>query len=430
MLNKRKQPESLQDSVTITLDDSGRQKAVRISSRSVLPDSLPFDELTPPQKKFLLSFLSTTKQRLSKPFDQWFGCWITLNSSLLKKIYGGSYKSKVIQPLISLGLLKPRQNEDGKQTYRSTAGDLRGYSKKYRLSKIFQDELLRGQVKQHEFTQKISIKKLEKQIAQSVDRTDVTDPACLAQKLCLDQLDEIDIGKLLSDLQARVRAGEKINVELTIRKALMLNYKQANVTRGKNSGRIFSSANHGGSKSTIPYWTVGGEKVSEVDFKNMHVTLLAYLVKDIPARKKFLDYTFKAPYDRFIDPRITDPVKRKAARDRIKVGWQKALSNSSYNSPEAKVILNFLEKEHPEVYKIIKDFAAAKKINKSNNIQLYLQKMESSIMGEILKRADFWRVSRHDSLVCKESDVRKAKILFLTISLERLGYGLQVSCGK
>ena len=81
----------------------------------------------------------------------------------------------------------------------------------------------------------------------------------------LAKLEPISPARLISDLEEINRGltdDKQINVELTVRKALMLNYQQSNVTRGERSGRIFSTINHGGSKQLIPYLKVGSEKVS------------------------------------------------------------------------------------------------------------------------------------------------------------------------
>jgi hypothetical protein len=45
----------------------------------------------------------------------------------------------------------------------------------------------------------------------------------------------------------------------------------------------------------------------------------------------------------------------------MKIAWQKVLALSSYACPEAKVVLRLLRTEHPEVFKVIEDFAARKK---------------------------------------------------------------------
>jgi hypothetical protein len=160
----------------------------------------------------------------------------------------------------------------------------------------------------------------------------------------------------------------------------------------------------------------------------MHIYLLAFLVPDMKARQKYLDFLYNNdPYLYFIDPAITDQAKRKEFRFMMKTAWQKAKANSTYACPMAKVILKFLETEHPQVYKVIKDFAAAKKLDRHDNIQRRLQQLESSLMDEVLLTADFWRVSRHDSLLVKASDLPKAVELLHEVTRRKLGYDLKIS---
>ena len=431
MLTKRNYNlKPLQDTATVVMTKSDGKPGidtVRLVSRNVVPFSLPVGQLTPLQLKFASSFNSAAKKRLSEAFESWQGCWLPLNSKLMKYLYGGSYKSKILNPLIKLGLLEVREKADGTQPYRPTKGDVRGFSKKYRLAKNLQDELLKGQVKILEREEKLSIKKLEKLIMGSRDRTDTGDKGCAITKACFDGLDPINITALLEDLRARVKNGEEINIELTLRKALMVNYKQANATRGQKSKRVYSTINHGGSKPLLPYLTVGGVKVKNLDFKALHIYLLAFLVKDLAARQKYLDFLYNDPYEFFINPAITDPAARKNLRRNIKTAWQKALANSCYGRPMAKVILKFLETEHPEVFRVIQEFAAAKKINRNNNIQCHLQKLEAGLMDEVLLTADFWRLTRHDSLLVRESDVPRALEMLHEVARRKIGYALKIS---
>ena len=411
---------------------------MKITQSSKVPVSVDGELLDKPQFDFYRRILKDTCKLLEMPKDKRDGCWLSYPKKYLVNFGGGNYRRLVIDPLIRAGYIEVLRNQNsGRESYwcnskrdgKNSDGPIEPYCKRYRIPYRYILELLRGQVTVVTRSRKMSFEKLIRQVEWMTDKTDLHDAACRKTKENIEKLDSISHRRLAEELQELNRSlGKVIDIELCVRRCLMINVGLANASRGKNSGRIYSTANHCGSKHLIPFFRVAGERVAEIDAKSLHICLLPHLVDDREAQTKFLDFLDNNdPYLYFVDAAITDPEERKAKRDRMKTAWQKALAHSVYKCPEARLVLNFLAEHHPLIYQVIKNFKDAKKINRGNNIQRRLQQIEAGIMNEAFLLADFWCLTRHDSMVVKASDVTRACDLLLSISRKILGYDLKLS---
>jgi hypothetical protein len=211
-----------------------RPDAATVSStiaQTLLPVGLPVEELTSQQIRCLLYFIRYSLKRV-KAKTPLYGFWFEVPRDYWAKCFGGNYKRLVLRPLEKLGIVEVYKR-NGRECFWNGK-----VSKKYRLSWTYRKELFAGRVQPlGERLKPVSLARLARQIAKGSDRSsyDLNDVQCAVTKANLAQLEPINPVRLARDLEEINRQirdeRREINVELTLRKALMLNYKQYNVTR-------------------------------------------------------------------------------------------------------------------------------------------------------------------------------------------------------
>jgi len=318
--------------------------------------------------------------------------------TLFRFMLGGIY-NKALRLLKDKGLLEV-------QTKRGTTWEAyewrdgkEKFCKSYRLSRLLRYALRNKLLTIPKYT--FSARKLKRLVELAEDKTDYTNPVTAKTAENLRKLDEIDTNGL--------SFGATLN-------AAKINARKFSNSQSQKTGRIYSSINLAHSGAILDRLTVDGEELLEVDYDSCHLRFLPSLLENDSTKELLLSQIDQCDfYESFVEDGVT--------RQQVKGSFQKFLAGKTWGDRVAKKISNFFQ----VWFKRIFDITRSIELRGGLKMQALLQKIESTIMVSAFMKADFWCLTRHDSILVKRSDKDKAISLLKQHAREFLGYDVPVS---
>ena len=316
-----------------------------------------------------------------------------------RRMLGGVY-NKALNCLKKLGLLEV-QTKGGTtwEAYEWRKNREKNFCKSYRLSRLLRYALRNNLIKIPKYT--FSAKKLKRLVELATDKTDYSNPICAKTAENLKKLDEIETKGLCFGTAlaaAKINAGKFSN------------------SQSLKTGRVYSSINLSHSAAILDRLKVDGEELVEVDYNSCHIRYLPSLLDNGLTKDSLLRQLNEGDiYENFVEKGVT--------RQQVKGSFQKFLAGKTWGDRVAQKISNFFQ----VWFKPIFDITRSIQLRGGLKMQALLQKIESSVMLGAFMKADFWCLTRHDSMLVKKSDVEKAISLLKQHAREFLGYDVPVS---
>ena len=233
------------------------------------------------------------------------------------------------------------------------------------------------------------------------DKTDYSNPVTAKTAENMKKLDKIDINGL--------SFGAALN-------AAKINARKFSNSQSQKTGGIYSSINLAHSGAILDRLTVDGEELVEVDYDSCHLRFLPSLLDNGLSKELLLRQLDKADiYETFIEEGVT--------REQVKGSFQKFLAGKTWGDRVAQKISNFFQVWFKQIFELTRSI----KLRGGLKMQALLQKIEFTIMIGSFMKADFWCLTRHDSMLVKKGDMEKAVALLKQHAREFLGYDVPVS---
>jgi len=346
---------------------------------------------------YLLEFFERTDRKRIEKNDR-PNNFLHVPRTLFRKMLGGVY-NKALKLLKDKGLLEVQTRRGTSwEAYEWREGKEK-FCKSYRLSKSLRHALRNKLLKVPKYT--FSEKKLKRLIDLAVDKTDYSNPVTAKTAENMKKLDEID------------RTGPDFGAALN---AAKINARKFSNSQSQKTGRVYSSINLANSGAILNRLRVDGEELVEVDYGSCHLTYLPSLLEDGYCKQLLKDQIDKGNfYETFMEEGFT--------REQVKGSFQKFLAGKCWGDNIARKISNFFQVWFKSIFELTRDI----KLRGGLKMQAMLQKIESKIMIGAFMKADFWCLTRHDSMLVKMSDMEKAVALLKQHARDFLGYDVPVS---
>jgi hypothetical protein len=324
--------------------------------------------------------------------------YVAVPRSLFRLMLGGVY-NKALKWLKKKGLIEVQTRRGTSREAYEWRDNKNKFCKSYRLSKVLRYALKNNLIKIPKYT--FSAKKLKRLVDLAEDKTDYSNPVCAKTAENMKKLDEIDTSGL--------SFGAALN-------AAKINARKFSNSQSDKTGRLYSNINLSHSGAFLDRLRVDGEELVEIDYDGCHNHYLPSLLENGLCKGLFIRQLERHDiYETFVEDGVT--------RKQVKGSFQKFLAGKTWGDRVAQKIGAYFQVWFKSIYELTRSI----KLRGGLKMQALLQKIEASIMMKAFMSADFFCLTRHDSMLVKKSDAEKAVALLKQHAREFLGYDVPVS---